>query len=347
MADNINPLEKIDSLLFDYKLENINGICTNCSSCSKYGNRLTNSFAFQLLCQRLVKNIEYIHSANAITSNYLDKKRCDDFIYWIHNNVNNMNDKRNHSENSRIFGELKKIWDEVNSKLKGSSGKDPFLNCDSSKIETQNFKELKEKKMMSDYCQNFNTLHTKLTTYSEKLFCEIYYDYFKKTMEAYDKVSENCHKHPNCKCPDICSRKNNDPKLILDNLKCAKIQAKEKKEKLIPEEKCNTEIDSLKSQLQEVTLVASNPAFNYSDPRTVFLILFTLWGIFLTFYFLYKITPFGSLVRNNLLKKKIARDNFDEAVDDESIYDYSGSVNTNMQNVGYNISYNSDWSPSQ
>ncbi|SBS89934.1 hypothetical protein POVCU2_0095050, partial [Plasmodium ovale curtisi] len=59
------------------------------------------------------------------------------------------------------------------------------------------------------------------------------------------------------------------------------------------------------------------------------------------------VTPFGSLVRNNLLKKKIVRDNFDETVDDESMYDYSGSVNTNMQNVGYNMSYNNDWSPSQ
>ncbi|SBT56936.1 PIR Superfamily Protein [Plasmodium ovale wallikeri] len=342
MEDNINALEQIDSLYFDYKLENINGKCTNCGTCSKYGQGLTNLFSFQLLCQRFVKNIEYIHSANAITSNYLDKKRCDDFIYWIHYNVNNMNDKKNHNENINIFGELKNIWDEVNRKLKGSSGIDPFLNCNISKIETKNFEELKEKKIMSDYCQNFNTLRTKLTAYSDKLFCEIYYEYFNKTMEAYDKVSENCHKLSNSKCPDICLGKNNDPKIILDNLKCAKIQAKEKKEKLIPEEKCNTDKDALNSQLQEALSAADNPAFNYSDPRTVFLILFTLWGIFLTFYFLYKVTPFGTFIRNNLLKKKLVKDNFDEEVYDESVYDYSESVNRNMQNVGYNISYNSD-----
>ncbi|SBT58235.1 PIR Superfamily Protein [Plasmodium ovale wallikeri] len=345
MADNINALKQIDSLYFDYILENINGMCTNCATCSKYGKDLTNLFSFQLLCQRLVKNIEYIHSAYAINSEYLDEKSCDDFIYWIHNNVYNMNDKNNHNENTRIFNDLKKIWIEVNNNSKGS-GIDPLHKCDISKIETLNFDELKEKKMMSDYCHNFNTLRTKLTTHSDKPFCEIYYDYFKKTMKAYDKVSKLCNNPPNSKCPNICLGKNNDPKLILDNIKCAKIQAQEKKENLIPEEKCNTEKDALSSQLQQALSAADNPAFNYSDPRSVFLILFTFWGMLLTFFFLYKLTPFSSWMRNKLQKRKIVSDNFDEQVDNESIYDYSESVNRNIQNIDYNISYNSDWNSS-
>ncbi|SBT59313.1 PIR Superfamily Protein [Plasmodium ovale wallikeri] len=287
MEDNINVLEQIDSLYFDYKLENINGKCTNCATCSKYGQGLTNLFSFQLLCQRLVKNIEYIHSANAINSKYLDEKSCDDFIYWIHNNVYNMNDKKNHNENINIFGHLKNIWDEVNRNLKGS-GIDPLYKCNISNIETLKLDELKEKKIMSDYCQNFDNLTIKLTTNPHKPHCHIYYDYFMKTMKAYEKISELCHNSSNSKCPNICLQKNVDPKRILNSLKCAKIQAQEKKENLIPEEKCNTEKDALNSQLQQALSAADNPAFNYSDPRSVFLILFTFWGMLLTFFFLYK-----------------------------------------------------------
>lgn len=54
-------------------------------------------------------------------------------------------------------------------------------------------------------------------------------------------------------------------------------------------------------------------------------------------------TPFRSWISNKLGKKKIIRDNFNEQSDDESLgVDYE-SVGGNMQNTGYNISYNSEW----
>ncbi|SBT02831.1 PIR Superfamily Protein, partial [Plasmodium ovale curtisi] len=287
MEDEIKSLKDIESLIFDYELDNIKGTCDNCSSCYKYGKTLSNSFFFHLLCQRLVKNIEFIHEAHRLNGKYSDEKSCNDFIYWIHNKINSMNNKIDKSEINNIFRELKSIWVEVNGKQK-ISGIGPLHKCDISTIETLNFNELKEKKMMSDYCHNFNTLHTKLTN-SNKPFCEIYYDYFKKTMQAYDKVYEECHKKdPGAKCPKICEKKQNNPQLILDNLRCDKIPKPVEEEKRITEKQCNTEKGVLHSRLERALLDASNPVFNYSDPRAIFLIFFTLWGIFLSLFFFYK-----------------------------------------------------------
>ncbi|SBS92594.1 PIR Superfamily Protein [Plasmodium ovale curtisi] len=348
MEDETTILKTIDSLDFDYKLDNINGKCINCSSCYNYGHKLNNPFSFHLLCHRLVKNIEYIHSTIYLNGEQLKQKRCDDFIYWMVNNVNNVNVKTGQNEINSIIQELIKVWRDINVKL-GSTGVKQSHLCDVSNLNSPlNFNDLNKKKMMSDYCQNFKTLFTKLTN-RNKLNCNIYYNYFTKTKIAYNDVLEKCVK-PNAdisNCPYLCKNNDYNPERILTKLDCDKIPVDEKPPKLVPEEECNKEKDTLRFQLQQAFVAANNPAFNYSDPRIVFLILFTSWGIFLTFVLLYKLTPFSSWIRNKLLKKKIVRDNFDEAVDDESIYDYSGSVNTNMQNVGYNISYNSDWSPSR
>ncbi|SBT73452.1 Plasmodium vivax Vir protein, putative [Plasmodium ovale] len=311
MVDETTALKDLDSLIFDYKLDNIN-----------------------------VKNIEFAHNTIHLNGEELKEKRCEDFIYWMHYNVNKVNKNTEQHEINKIIKELITVWSEVNEKLKSNHVKESYL-CDISNINIPlNFIKLEQKKKMSDYCQNFDTIHTKLTN-PNKLNCEVYYDYFMKTKKAYDEVFVECHNNSgSSNCPKICVRKKNNPKLILDNLRCDKIPKPVEEEKRITIKECNAEKDVIQSELKQALLDASNPAFNYSDPRSVFLILFTFWGIFLTLFFF-------SWIRNNLLKKKIARENFDEEIDDEPIFDYSGSVNANMENVEYNISYNSDWSPSQ
>ncbi|SBS93396.1 PIR protein [Plasmodium ovale] len=347
MADEAILLDGLLSLKFDNKLNKINGTCTNCASCYNYGKKLKNQFAFHLLCQRLVKNIEYVHSIIKIDGTGLKEKRYEDLIYWMHNNVNNMDDVTDKNEVNNVIKELIEVWGFVNGILK-SSGKDSSHLCDTTKIELPlNFENMKQQKSMSDYCQNFNTLYTKIT--NNKPNCNIYHDYFEKTMKVYEDVFEKCHKTnaDRSKCPSICKINTHDPNLIINKLRCDNIRSQKIQETLISEEQCNTDKGLLQSKLEQALVAAGNPEFNYSDPRSVILILFTFWGIFLTFIFLYKITPFSSWIRNNLQKKKIVRYNVNEEIDDESIYDYSGIVNTNMQNAGYNMSYNSDWNSSR
>ncbi|SBT74389.1 Plasmodium vivax Vir protein, putative [Plasmodium ovale] len=347
MADESTVLNELPSLNFDNQLDNISGTCNNCSSCYNYGSKLNNKFSFQLLCHRLVKNIEYTHSTIYLNGEQFKQKRCDDFIYWMVNNVNKVNVKMGQNEINSIIQELINIWRDINAKLERTGVKKSDL-CDVSNINSPlNFNDLNKKKMMSDYCQNFNTLQIKLTSHN-KLNCNIFYNYFTKTKKAYGDVFEKCLK-PNAdisNCPYLCKNNDYNPERILTKLDCDKIPVEEKPKKLVPEEECNKEKDTLRFQLQQDLVAASNPAFNYSDPRIIFLILFTFWGIFLTFIFLYKLTTFSSWIRNKLLEKKLVRDDFDEQVEDESIYDYSDTVNSNMQNVGYNMSYNSEWSPS-
>ncbi|SBS99076.1 PIR Superfamily Protein [Plasmodium ovale curtisi] len=342
MADEASVLNELPSLSFDYQLDNLSGKCDHCNSCHQYGSNLNNKFFFQLPCHRLVKNIEYIRSTIYLNGQYVKQKRCEDFIYWMANNVNKLNVKKGKNEINDIINELINIWRYINGILE-RKGIDKTDLCDITNIELPlNLIDLKQKKMMSDYCENFDKLYTKLTNNKNK--CNIFYNYFMDSKEAYDLVLEKCHKSgtSNSSCPYFCRSKRHDPKIILDKLNCTEIPAPKKQEILITQDQCNAEKDSLTSRLEQAMVAASNPAFNYSDPRSVFLILFTFWGTFLTFYFLYKVTPFGSFIRNNLLKKKLVKENFDELVDDESVYDYSESVNRNMQNVGYKISYNSD-----
>lgn len=207
----------------------------------------------------------------------------------MHNYVNNMNNKTDKNEISNIIKELKKIWDEVNRKLQ-SNGSDPSHMCDTSKINTIIFDELKRKKTMSDYCQNSDTLHAKLTV-RNKVNCSIYYDYSTKTKGAYKNVFEECYKFGanTANCPYLCKNKKNDPDIILNDLKCTNIPVPEIPKKIITQEECNAETDRLKSDLEKALQAANNPSFNFSDPRVVLLILFTLWGIFITFFFLYKV----------------------------------------------------------
>ncbi|SBT02118.1 PIR Superfamily Protein, partial [Plasmodium ovale curtisi] len=262
MDDKTKALDQIDSIKFDYELDNMK-----------------------------VKNIEYIYRAHAhsISAKYSDEKSCNDIIFWIHNKVNNMKDKINQSEINDIFSELKKIWDNINGKLK-TSGNEPLSMCDISNINALNFGVLKQKKIMSDYCQNFDNLRTKLTTNPHKRYCDIYYEYFKNTMKAYNDVFEKCYK-PGANtdnCPKICIQKQNNPQIILNNLRCNKIPKPVIEEKLITEKQCDKEKGVLQSELEQALLDSSNPVLIYSDPRVIFLILFTFWGIFLTLFFFYK-----------------------------------------------------------
>ncbi|SBT53422.1 PIR Superfamily Protein [Plasmodium ovale wallikeri] len=65
--------------------------------------------------------------------------------------------------------------------------------------------------------------------------------------------------------------------------------------------------------------------------------------MFLTLLFLYKMTPFRSWIRNKLEKKKIIRDSFNDQSDNELLDADYESVDRDMLNTGYNITYNSDW----
>ncbi|SBT00899.1 PIR Superfamily Protein, partial [Plasmodium ovale curtisi] len=288
MEDETTVLKSIDSLDFDYKLDNINGKCANCSSCYKYGKNLKNPFSFQLLCHRFVKNIEYIPLSIQLNGKNLKEKRYDDFIYWILNMINKMNDEIEQTEVNKIINELINIWKEVNQKLPNNRVNVEHLYDPTGIITPLDFDDLKRKKRMSDYCQNFSFLQTKLT--NNKRQCHIYYNYFKNTMKAYDDVSVVCNKTSadTSKCPYLCKNNDYNPEIILSKLKCNKIPVEESPPKLITEEKCNMETNRLKSELGQALLAANNHVFSYSDPRVVVLILFAFLGIILTFLFLYK-----------------------------------------------------------
>ncbi|SBT59385.1 PIR Superfamily Protein [Plasmodium ovale wallikeri] len=60
-------------------------------------------------------------------------------------------------------------------------------------------------------------------------------------------------------------------------------------------------------------------------------------------FFSHHMTPFRSWIRNKLEKKKIIRDSFNDQSDNELLDADYESVDRDMLNTGYNITYNSDW----
>ncbi|SBT02649.1 hypothetical protein POVCU1_079200, partial [Plasmodium ovale curtisi] len=54
-----------------------------------------------------------------------------------------------------------------------------------------------------------------------------------------------------------------------------------------------------------------------------------------------------SWISNKLGKRKIIRDNFNEKSDDETLNADYENMDINMENIGYNVTYNTDWNSSR
>ncbi|SBT56996.1 PIR Superfamily Protein [Plasmodium ovale wallikeri] len=335
--------EALSSFKFDYMLNKTVALCEHCELCNDVDVKVKNEPWFKFFCYQFARNIQTLY--NIIRLSYvLKEERCNTLTYWIHDKVTNFYDKPNiNVKNVDIFSEILKVWGNINSRKYNN---DRYTCKIPGKEEPKNLGEMKRKKIMSDYCENYDTLKSLLTR-NIHVNCHIYYDYFK---ESFLEFSENVKDHEEqcsriSKCNRFCNRY--DPDDLLSKSKCKIIQISNDNKEYIKQEEC----DELKREAVSAVICESKevqiPQFTFSDNRAIILILFSLWGIFLSFLFLYKITPVRSWISNKLRKKKIIRDSFHEESDNESLDADYENIDRNMQNVGYNISYNSDWNSTQ
>ncbi|SBS94503.1 PIR Superfamily Protein [Plasmodium ovale curtisi] len=345
MENRIEVLKnELNSFNFDLMLNNSISVCDYCNLCDTLViNDLKNEPLFKFFCYQFARNVQTVYEIISF-SPQLKEKRCNSLIYWIHNKVKSFGNNSNiNRRNVDIISEILKIWENINS----TKIVDQKYKCDlPRKEDSPDLEKMKRKKIMSNYCENYNTLKSLLTRYVH-VNCHIYYDYFK---DSFLEFSENIKDHEKecleiSNCTGFCN--SYDPDDLLNKSKCKIIQISNDNKEYIKQEECNTlkreAVSAVRCESKEVQI----PQFTFSDNRAIILMLFSLWGIFLSFLFLYKMTPVRSWISNKLRKKKIIRDSFHEESDNESLDADYENIDRNMQNVGYNISYNSDWNSTQ
>ncbi|SBT59331.1 PIR Superfamily Protein [Plasmodium ovale wallikeri] len=334
--------DKLEAFKINLLLNDSVGTCKYCSSCDVAEEKVRNEPWFKFLCYQFVRNIEYIYGLIYLNSS-LKEKRCNTLIYWIYDKVANFySNPQIKRGNVNIINEILKVWKEINT----NKVTDRTYICELPAEEnTKDLNEMKRKKIMSDYCEDYSELR-RLLTKRHSSECNIYYDYFKNSfLEFRDIAKENkeeCLRISNCS--GFCDKY--DLEDIFKRSKCEVIEISDGKNDYIKQEDCNESISKAVSEKICETKEVPNPEFTFSDKRAIILTLFSSWGMFLTLLFLYKMTPFRSWIRNKLEKKKIIRDSFNDQSDSELLDADYESVDRDMLNTEYNITYNSDWNSS-
>ncbi|SBS90222.1 PIR Superfamily Protein [Plasmodium ovale curtisi] len=343
MENRIEVLKKrLISFNFDLMLNKTVGACENCDLCEKVNTNIKDDPWFKFFCYQFARNVQTVYEIIYIHP-YLKERRCDALAYWVHDRIKGFSDNTSINKTKvDVFSEILKVWHNINSrKINGASNK-----CNLSAIQkSQNLEEMKRKKIMSSYCENYDNFKKPLKgIYSSE--CNIYYDYFKDSFiefrEIVDKHKALCLeiKH----CSRFCDK--DDPDDFLNKSKCKMVEISQDHKEYIKKDECETLKEKAVAAIRSETKEVQTPEFTFSDKRAIILILFSLWGIFLTFLFFYKMTPLRSWISSKLGKKEILRDNFNEQSDDVSLDADYESVSRNMENAGYNITYNSNWNPS-
>ncbi|SBT02628.1 PIR Superfamily Protein [Plasmodium ovale curtisi] len=341
MENRTDVLKKLEPFKFDIFLNNPVTLCRQCKLCDNLNLTKKNEPWFKIFCYEFVRNLETFKDMSRYFTTEQRISRCNSLIYWMNNKIKNIYEKSDINNKNNIINELINVWQQFDA-LEVKSNSSSRCSVPDNRI-LDNLEEIKNKKKMSDYCENYDELKSLLTKSYIIKDCHIYYSYFEDSFHEFSNIATgNKEKCLNIKeCLSFCN--NADPKNLINISSCKVVQISKDNDEYIEKKECDTLKDQAVAEKTCESREFRISEFTFSDNRAIILILFSLWGIFLSFLFLYKMTPFQSWISNKLGKKKILRDNFNEQSDDETLDADYETADRNMQNTGYNIIYNSDW----
>ncbi|SBS90257.1 PIR Superfamily Protein [Plasmodium ovale curtisi] len=248
-------------------------------------------------------------------------KRCMYFKYWFYDQV-----ITNGFDNNQIK-QIFKLFEDIDNNIKfnitclredkNPTDKDAYTwhIC---KIHYSILDDIKKLKLSFDYIENYDK--TKNTSTISEVICNSEYkDYINEIIGLCNSKSGESYLQSKYLCDEL-----DEFKKIHNINELFKMQ-------------CNAEHESLSGGLQQAR--SSLPTINLNVNKTVSASL-SIVAIFGIFSFLYKLTPFGPLVRNHILRtrKSLFKANEENTRElPENLLDY---VDTNSQRDNHNIGYN-------
>ncbi|SBT59538.1 PIR Superfamily Protein [Plasmodium ovale wallikeri] len=274
------------------------------------------------ICRGLAEHMSLIYRDDNNDDNNTKIKDCRYLFYWMHEQVVKI---KKHNKNTLYYWYIHYLieaWKYMNKILDKSNSN----VCNLEYYDTNN-ENIKKRKMLYDYCENYNYLQNDIFTGK---YCDSYYYYLKKIDNLYNNFKE------------VWSVNNgNIPEYIKD---CEK----NKPSDLLQAPSCrNVERLGENVKINESYIYDWDEGFEYlfhfppssDDSYGVVYTMIPILGIFFFFLLLYKFTPVGSILRSLLLRKKITQGAIDnneiEILSSQSdIHTSKYLYNSNM-NIGY------------
>ncbi|SBT83864.1 PIR protein [Plasmodium ovale] len=322
--------------------------CEHCKFCDEKDIFKGEETWVKILCYKLARNIQYIYDIQH-TNPDLKDKLCKELNHWIHEEVIKKLGSNTIREYGVIVSKLHWPWNGI----RNSYGDKMADICATGSI-ISNFVEVNKKKKMDDYCEYYPIISLELE--KEDADCKPYYKYLTESSSIHEEIIKGCKNRDNkMYCPE--SDENcmyHPPSDILNKKACQIIKNPQLIKALVAEERMTCEPCprcpygmvkeeiGLEGDLENhcAPMNENGTSFDFSDKRAIFLIVFTVWGMFLTLFLFYKKTPLGSWLNNFLRKKRLIRRNFKENEFTEYADDDYNTVDSNVENKRYDLIYN-------
>ncbi|SBT72367.1 Plasmodium vivax Vir protein, putative [Plasmodium ovale] len=251
---------------------------------------------------------EWVNNFRNYSKKYLDKyitegssvngsKRCRDYVYLLVDVKKMIKD----SKDPQSYTLVEQTIDSFNTTL------EPYGYDNCSMFQPSEYSDLENIKKLDDFCQDITYITSKIEEINRSLECNAINSHFKSTNMELNEIYQS-----------------NTPKYE-EILKYYKINGKEDIDRMINQISCSTSINNQEREPQ------------MSSAHTSVLASFSLLGISLFSFFLYKHTPLGALFNTGIAKMK--KGSIDEEF--ENFLDHSETTDAKPHNIDYNISYNS------
>ncbi|SBT03014.1 PIR Superfamily Protein [Plasmodium ovale curtisi] len=301
------------------------------------------------LCYKLARNIEIVSHKMEQKSDQKDKL-CNSLISWVDDQIINTNGYSDNGQYLKIITKLHTVWNEI---IRNSLGEKDNNICKTEYIPNE-FAKRKKIKLMDDYCENYSIISEELNKTNAD--CKPYYQYLNDSVSIHTDIIQGCKKKDiNKYCPEkgeYCMYYPPSEFLkkeacqIIKNPQLIKTEVAEEGTRCEPCPLCPIAMSKCDSESEaclepDCALVPRGmTSFDFSDKRAIILLIFTVWGIFLTLFLFYKSTPFSSWLNTFFRKKRLFRENFKENELNEFVNGDYDTVDLNIENRRYDLIYN-------
>ncbi|SBT73466.1 PIR protein [Plasmodium ovale] len=287
------------------------------------------------LCTKLAGNLVNFCSSNENRSplNY----NCEFIHQWLFNEIINNLGLHDNGPRQGVKGIFYSTWENIVSEIKCTNKCDPNLEL----FQSSTIDDLKFRKNMHDYIYNYDILD-KMDSSTEKIdnrYCK----YLSSMNEKYTEFKDFCP-HNNKKCfhgaksleeynpENLCTkfRCRDEPlcsKYIGDtSTKSDRVEARSLEKAELPDDRDGEYVASVNESETSTILTTVGPSF---------------LGLFITSFFLFKLTPMRSWFNNRILKRKNIEEYINEEASSEIIDNYFLHENREPGKSGYDIAYHS------